>query len=137
MPTFLRRCHPERSEGTPYFAFAVASLACALAGCQSAPLISRNECFGSYEAHLGDKATGKVCFILREDGTYALGDPQPKEGLGYFALPSNGSWQLHGDSTGQQLFIDKTTLPITREKISIRVNVNDDLGMYCDLPRGR
>jgi hypothetical protein len=53
--------------------------------------------------------------------------------LGYFSLSLSGNWSLHNGSNGQQLFIDKSSLPIAREKQSITVNVNDDLGMSCTL----
>jgi hypothetical protein len=129
------RRHPERSEGSLYFAFAVACSLPLIAGCKSKPPVSRNECVGTYKAYAGDKLTGTICFTLSADGTYSLGDPQPKDGLGYFPLATHGEWQLSGDSTGQKLFIDKASLPIGREKNSISVMVNDDLGQFCNLPK--
>jgi hypothetical protein len=129
------RRHPERSEGSPYFAFAVVCSLPLIAGCQSKPPVSRNECIGIYKAYAGDKPIGTVCFTLRADSTYAVGDAQPKDGLGYFQLATQGQWQLSSDSTGQRLFIDKTTLPIGRKKSSISVLVNDDLGYSCNLSK--
>ena len=107
-----------------------------IAGCKSKPPISRNECIGIYKAYLEDKSTGKVCFTLNPDGTYSLGDTQPKDGLGYFPLATHGEWELSSDSTGQRFFIDKATLPVGREKNSISVTVNDDLGYSCNLSKG-
>jgi hypothetical protein len=129
------RRHPERSEGPLYFAFAVACSLPLIAGCQGKPPVSRDECVGIYQAYAGDKPTGTVCFTRATDGTYSLGDMQPKDGLGYFPLATRGQWQLSSDSTGQRLFIDKTTLPIGREKNSISVTVNDDLGYSCNLSK--
>jgi|ERR1700679_1771312 hypothetical protein len=118
------------------FVFAVACFLPLIAGCQSKSPVSRDECVGIYKAYAGDKPTGTVCFTLHADSTYSLGDPQPKDGLGYFPLATHGGWQLSSDSTGQRLFIDKATLPIAKEKSSISVTVNDDLGYSCNLSKG-
>jgi hypothetical protein len=119
------------------YTLVLALAALMLVGCKSKSPLLKNECVGSYESFAGSKDTGTGCFALHGDGSYTLGDPQPNDALGYFHLPPEGNWQLGQDTSGQRLFIHKTTLPIERNRHSIVVTVNDDLGMSCVLTPGK
>jgi len=105
-----------------------------IAGCGGKP-VSINEAIGRYEYHSGNKGQGATCFVLSPDGTYFLGDAkEPLSDLSMSGSPSNGTWRL-GSGTGREdLLIGGSALPIEGTSSSIRVTVNDDLGMYCDLP---
>ena len=98
-------------------------------GCQNRS-ISTDECAGSFEYHLANKATGTVCFVLNQDGSYTRGSSNDNP-LGNRDVP-RGKWTLDKDSTGQKLNIGNSRLPLERTHSSIRVTINDDLGQYCD-----
>jgi hypothetical protein len=105
-----------------------------LTGCGQKP-VSVAQAAGSYEYHSGNRAQGVACFELRSNGSYTLGNA--KEPLGSIAMtgsPPQGRWTLGGGTDHQELSIGKSSLPIERTHSSIRVTVDDDLGMYCDLP---
>jgi hypothetical protein len=107
----------------------------AICGCERSP-VTVKEMAGTYEYHGGNPAMGKICFKLKSDGSYLTGDAsEPLGDLSMRGTPSSGTWALDGDSTGQKLWIGNSSLPIGKTPSSIRVNVNDDLGMYWDLPR--
>ena len=64
-----------------------------------------------------------------------LGDASvPLSEISMSGTPPRGTWKLSFDGTGQKLIIGKSVLPVQRAGSSIRVAVNDDLGMNCDLP---
>jgi hypothetical protein len=97
--------------------------------------VNRDELDGRYEYHSGDRPQGSVCFVLSADGSYSLGDAnQPLDDMSMKGTSPHGTWELSSDATGQKLFIGKSSLPVGRAGSSIRVTVNDDLGMYCELP---
>jgi len=102
-----------------------------LLGCHG-QLISRDALACRYEYYSGNKPQGTVCWVLNSGGGYVLGDAN--EPLSQFPMSSHGTWELSSDDTGQKLIIGKTSLPVSRTSTSIRITVNDDLGMHCDLP---
>ena len=104
-----------------------------LVSCGSKP-VSINDVIGRYEHHSGNSPRGTTCFVLMPDGTYHLGDAkEPLSEMSMSETPTNGTWRLVS-GTGQKLWIGKSSLPVERLSSSIRVTVNGDLGMYCDLP---
>jgi hypothetical protein len=116
--------------------FFASALLLSLTGCR-AGLVDRNDLIGRYEYHSGNKSQGTTCFVLTSDGSYVLGDArEPLSQTSMSGTPSHGTWQL-GSGTGQELFIGRSSLPVRRTPSSIRVTVDDDLGMYCDLPLQR
>lgn len=105
----------------------------ALSGCHN-QLVNRDALAGRYEYQSGNRPQGTVCFVLNSDGGYVLGDAnEPLSELSMSAAEAHGTWELSSDATGQRLIIGKSSLPVGRTGTSIRVTVNDDLGMYCDL----
>jgi hypothetical protein len=105
-----------------------------LVGCRDQSM-NRDDLIGRFEYHSGDKPQGSICFVLNSDGGYVLGDANaPLSEISMSGSPSRGTWKLSFDGTGQKLIIGKSGLPVQRAGSSIRVTVNDDLGMYCDLP---
>jgi hypothetical protein len=108
-------------------------LSASLVGCRHRS-INREDMVGSFEYHSGDKPQGSICFVLSSNGSYSLGDAnQPLDDMSMKGGPPHGTWELSSDATGQKLFIGKSSLPVGREGSSIRVTVNNDLGMYCEL----
>ena len=105
-----------------------------LSGCHERSINPDDVLAGHYEYHLDNKAQGTVCFALDSDGRYVLGDAhEPLSQLSMSGTPVHGTWELGSDATGQKLFIGKSSLPIVRTSSSIRVTIDGDLGMYCDL----
>ena len=105
-----------------------------LTGCTTKP-VSVTQAAGSYEYHSANRAHGTVCFELSPDGSYKLGDA--KEALESISLSGalrEQGWTLGGGTDQQELWIGKARLPIERTHSSIRVTVDDDTAMYCDLP---
>jgi hypothetical protein len=105
-----------------------------LTGCASKP-VSVTQAAGSYEYHLANHGQGVICFELHPNGSYTLGNA--KEVLGSMSMGGTlreQRWTLGGGTDHQELWIGKASLPIERTRSSIRVTVDDDLGMYCDLP---
>lgn len=118
----------QRKTGSMAAAFLLASLT----GCRPGS-VDRDNLVGRYEYHSGNKSQGTTCFILNSDGSYVLGDAvEPLGQISMSGTPSHGMWQL-GSGTGQELIIGRSALPVRRTSSSIRVTVDDDLGMYCDL----
>jgi hypothetical protein len=114
-----------------------AILSASLVGCRDRT-INRDDLIGRFEYRSGDKPQGTTCFVLNSDGGYALGDANAPLGeISMSGTPPRGTWKLSFNSTGQELIIGKSGLPVQLKGSSIRVTVNDDLGMYCDLPRRR
>lgn len=108
-------------------------LSTSLLGCHDR-LINQNELAGPYEYYSGSKPQRRVCFVLNADGSYVLGDAdEPLSQFPSLRTSPHGKWELMSDATGQKLIIGKISLPVGRTRTSIRVTVNDDLGMYCDL----
>ena len=104
-----------------------------LVGCRG-PAAQRRDLAGRFEYYSGDKPQGRTCFVLNEDGGYVLGDAnEPLGQISMLGTLSHGTWRLSSDETGQKLIIGKSEFPIQRRGSAIRVTVNDDLGMYCDL----
>lgn len=96
--------------------------------------VRMSEMAGRYEFHSGNAAQGLICFELHTNGTYELGNAeQPLRELSMSGSADKGRWSL-GKTTEQVLLIGHSNVPIERTHSSIRVTVNDDLGMYCDLP---
>lgn len=105
-----------------------------VSGCHNRSISQHDVLAGNYEYHLGNKAQGKVCFVLNSDGRYFLGDAhEPLSQPSMSGTSPHGKWELHSDTSGQTLIIGDSSLPIARTSSSIRVTVDDDLGMYCDL----
>jgi hypothetical protein len=90
---------------------------------------------GSYEYHLGNSAQGSICFELYPNGSYRLGDAkEPLSSTSIRGSQATGRWTLSGSSDEEVLLLGKSSLPIERTRLSIRVTIDDDLGIYCDLP---
>jgi hypothetical protein len=97
--------------------------------------VNRDELVGRYEYYSGSKPQGSACFVLSSGGGYVLGDAnQPLSDMSMKGASPHGTWELTSDATGQKLTIGKSSLPVSRAGAFIRVTVNDDLGMYCELP---
>jgi hypothetical protein len=112
----------------------VVFLSASLVGCHDRS-INRDDLAGRYEYHSGNKLQGSVCFVLNSDGGYVLGDThEPLSQLSMLGTSPHGTWELSSDASGQKLIVGKSSLPVGRAGTSIRVTVNDDLGMFCDLP---
>jgi hypothetical protein len=108
-----------------------------LVGCRDRS-INRDDLIGRFEYHSGNKPQGSICFVLGSDGGYVVGDASaPLSQISMSGTPPRGTWKLSFEGTGQGLIIGKSRLPVQRAGSSIRVTVNDDLGMYCDLQARR
>ncbi|MDQ1452233.1 MAG: hypothetical protein QOK38_2099 [Acidobacteriaceae bacterium] len=116
----------------PLGVLSVVPLLSLVGGCPT-QLVKVSEMAGKYEYHSGNVARGSICFELHTNGTYVLGDAkEPLKDLSMSGSQEEGRWNL-GSTTGQVLVIGNSSLPIEHTPSSIRVTVNDDLGMYCDL----
>jgi hypothetical protein len=125
--------HMKKHQTRQMVLVAGAFVSSSLLGCHNQS-INRNALAGRYEYHSGSRPQGTVCFVLNSDGGYVLGDAnEPRSQLSMSAAEAHGTWELSSDATGQKLIIGKSSLPVGRKGTSIRVTVNDDLGMYCDL----
>jgi hypothetical protein len=106
-----------------------------LASCRTPQLVTVADSTGSYEFHSGNRALGTICFELDSNGSYHLGNARVSlSSISMRGAPETGRWTLSGGPGEEILLIGKASLPIERTPSSIRVTVDDDLGMYCDLP---
>lgn len=113
----------------------VMSLLAAPMGCRAPRSVTVSDAAGSYEYHSGNRALGTICFELEPDGSYHLGNAkEPLSSMSVSGSQGVGRWTLSGGPPEEILLLGKSSLPIERTGSSIRVTVDDDLGMYCDSP---
>jgi hypothetical protein len=104
-------------------------------GCRAPQSVTVADAAGSYEYHSGNHAMGTICFELKPDGSYHLGNAkEPLSSTSVQGSESAGRWTLSGGPPEEILLLGKSSLPVERTRSSIRVTVDDDLGMYCDSP---